>query len=119
MLFGGALLSFGPLGTTAWLTVWISVLVSCLGVYALRGLYFALTEEGKIPLPLTGTAIGLASVIGYLPDVYMGPLMGWVLDASPGVVGHQNVFALSIGFALLGLLSLWGFRKSVSIQKAD
>jgi len=113
MLLGAATLTFGPLGSAAWVTVWLSVLLSCLGVYALRGLYFALTDEGKIPLQLTGSAIGLASVVGYLPDVYMGPLMGWILDGWPGVVGHQLVFLLSIGFALLGIIGLWLFRKNV------
>jgi len=111
MVLGSAVLTFGALGVNAWLLVWTAVLVSCLGVYALRGLYFALTDEGRIPLALTGTAIGLASVVGYLPDVYMPPLTGWLLDSWPGVTGHRLNFALGIGFGVVGWAAVWLFGR--------
>jgi hypothetical protein len=31
-------------------------------------------------------------------------LMGWLLDRSPGAAGHQDVFAVVTGFALLGMV---------------
>ena len=113
MLVGGAAMAAGPLGAAATWTVLAAVVLSCLGVYALRGLYFALVDEGRTPLAATGATIGLASVVGYLPDVYMGPLMGWLLDGWPGAKGHRLVFALAIGFAAVGALAVWAFRRSV------
>ncbi len=47
---------------------------------------------GQIPYVHMGTAVGIISVIGYTPDVFMGPLMGYLLDHFPGLVGT------SIGF---------------------
>lgn len=110
MLSGAIGICFGPLATWGVLTVWLAVFVGALGVYALRGLYFAIVDEADISIILSGTAFGLASVIGYLPDVFMPPLMGQLLDVYPGVLGHRLVFGLGIGFGLLGLVSVLVFR---------
>jgi sugar phosphate permease len=63
-----------------WLLV-LTIAGACLGIYALRGIYFALFQEAKVPLAFTGTAVGIVSVIGYTPDIFMGPLMGiyWIV----------------------------------------
>lgn len=98
-------------GTVGAGMVTMFVLIICtasLGIFALRGLYYAIMGEGGIPLAVTGTAVGVVSVIGYTPDVFMGPLMGWLLDATPGAGGHRQVFAVAAGFAVAGLgASAW------------
>lgn len=43
-------------------------------MYALRGLYYGMLEEADIPIALSGAAIGWASTIGYIPDVF-SPLL--------------------------------------------
>jgi len=80
-------------------------------VYALRGVYFALTQEAGIPLAQTGAAVGMVSVLGYTPDVFMGPLMGVLLDGSPGTPGHRHLFLVLAGFALLGGLASVAFGR--------
>ena len=117
MLSGAIGVALGPLATWGVLTVWFAVFVGGLGVYALRGLYFALIDEADIPILLTGTAVGLASVIGYLPDIFMPPLMGQLLDVYPGVLGHRLVFGLGVGFGVLGLIAVWVFRRIGGIIK--
>jgi MFS family permease len=87
----------------------LTIICSSIGIFALRGLYFAIMQEGKVPMAYTGCAVGLVSVIGYMPDVFMGPLMGYLLDQSPGAAGHQHVFWLVSGFALLGLIASYLF----------
>jgi len=37
-------------------------------------------ELGDIPLLATGTAVGLISIVGYTPDVFSGPLIGYLLE---------------------------------------
>ena len=92
----------------------ISIAIMALGVYSLRTLYFAVLEEAKIPLAITGTAIGVISVVGYTPDIFSGPLIGYFLDANPGAVGLQHSFALMAGFALVGFFaSVFLWRDSV------
>lgn len=88
-----------------------AIISTCLGVYAVRGLYFALVQEAQIPLEISGTSIGLISVIGFTPDIFMGPLMGYLLDENPGVLGHQLVFLVLAVFAFIGVLATIQFRK--------
>jgi sugar phosphate permease len=52
---------------------------------------------------LTGTAVGLVSVVGYTPDIFMGPINGYLTDTYPGALGHQYFFGVLAGFAVLGL----------------
>ena len=78
--------------------------------YALRGVYFAVFDEGRVPVAVTGTAVGLVSVVGYTPDIFMGPLMGALLDGSPGITGHQHLFYVLTGFSVVGLLATFAFR---------
>jgi MFS transporter, GlpU family, inner membrane protein len=101
---------------------WFIILVlasTSAGIYGLRGIYFALFQESKIPLVYIGSAAGLISVIGYTPDIFMGPLMGFVLDRSPGALGHQHLFAILAGFASIGLVVTLLFRKTVSQRAID
>ncbi|MCL5244701.1 MFS transporter [Cellulophaga sp. 20_2_10] len=100
LLFASGIIT--PNSTTLFL---VSILITVTGVYAVRSLYFATMQEGHIPLILTGTAVGLISIIGYTPDIFAGPLMGVLLDNSPGELGHQHVFIMLASFSLIGLLA--------------
>ena len=83
----------------------ISIIFMAIGVYATRVLYFAIMEEAKLPLAITGTAVGFISVVGYTPDIFTGPLIGALLDNSPGELGHQHVFIAMAIFSLIGFLA--------------
>jgi MFS family permease len=88
----------------------MTIICASLGIFALRGLYYAIMKEGKIPVAFTGSAVGLVSVVGYTPDIFMGPVMGYLLDRSPGPTGHQHVFLVVFGFAIAGLAGSVAFR---------
>ena len=92
-----------------WMLV-AAVAGTSVGIYAVRGIYFALFEEARVPLAFTGSAVGLVSVIGYTPDIFMGPLMGYLIDRSPGALGHQYVFGVVAAFAAVGLIATWLFQ---------
>jgi len=94
--------------------LYANVLVSCAAVFGLRGVYFALFEEGSVPIETTGTAVGLVSVIGYTPDVFVAVVGGWLLDRSPGVTGHQHFFLFLCAFAVIGLVASLRFRSAQS-----
>lgn len=106
-------LGIGLLPANEYLFSILIIVIMAIGIYALRGLYFAITEESKIPLHQTGTLIGIISVVGYTPDIFMGPLIGYILDANPGAVGHQNLFFVLLGFATVGLFAAIFFRRKV------
>jgi MFS family permease len=87
-----------------------TVAATSVGIYAVRSVYFALLGEARVPLAVTGSAIGLVSVIGYTPDVFMGPVMGYLIDRSPGALGHQHVFLFVAGAAVVGLIATLLFQ---------
>jgi len=83
----------------------MSVFLIAIGLYSARSLYFAVMEEGRIPIVYTGTAVGLISVIGYTPDIFAGPAYGYLLDSNPGESGFQNVFWMLTAFAIIGAIA--------------
>ena len=85
----------------------INVAVISSAVYALRGIYFSLLEYGGIPSAVTGTAVGIVSVIGYTPGIILPTLGGMILDANPGAPGYQNLFLLVAAMSSLGLIAAY------------
>jgi sugar phosphate permease len=102
--------------TLEWL-FFLSLFTTGLGVYAIRTLYFAVIEETNIPLAITGTAVGLLSLIGYTPDIFTGPVIGYFLDNNPPEIGHQYVFIFFSCFCVLGLISAFLFYKLVGNKR--
>ena len=109
--FGALLFATGIISASATALFFVSILVVATGVYAARSLYFAVMERGKIPIVLTGTAVGLISLIGYTPDIFAGPAMGYLLDNSPGAEGHQHVFWMLAVFSFIGGVAAWGYHQ--------
>lgn len=89
-------------GTTI---VYINFFITYIAVYALRGVYFALIEENRTPKFLTGAAVGLMSLVGFAPDALFWPIAGRILDANPGIVGHQNYFLFLAAITAVGILA--------------
>lgn len=88
----------------------MSLLFTAIGVYSIRALYFAVLKEAKISVLYTGTAVGIVSFVGYTPDVFMSPWMGYLLDNNPGELGHQYVFLVLSSFAFVGLITSLLFK---------
>lgn len=84
--------------------IYLNLFVTFFAVFALRGIYFALLEENRTPATITGAAVGMVSLIGYTPEIFFAPITGRILDANPGVVGHQNFFLFLTGVAALGVI---------------
>lgn len=111
--FAILVLAYAPLSvlTTSGIGVqliYVNLLVSLFAVFALRGIYFALLEENSTPVHVTGAAVGIVSLVGYTPEIFFAPIAGRILDANPGLVGHQNFFLFLTLIAALGVLTvLW------------
>ncbi|WP_435412668.1 MFS transporter [Psychroserpens mesophilus] len=114
MLITSLVFASGILNDSTTLLFILSIGTMALGVYSARVLYFATLEESKIPLALTGTAVGFISIVGYTPDIFAGPLMGYVLDANPGEIGLRHVFAIMSGFSLVGSIAAYFLYKNPS-----
>ncbi|WP_322079004.1 MFS transporter [Burkholderia cepacia] len=80
------------------------VLVLFIGIltYAIRGLYWSLLDDCKVPTHCAGLAIGLISVLGYSPDVFVPLINGYVTQTFPGAHGYQLYFGYIAAIALCG-----------------
>lgn len=108
---GALLFATGFMTNASTALFFMSILVVATGVYAARSLYFAVMESGQIPLVLTGTAVGIVSLAGYTPDIFAGPLIGYFLEAAPGIVGHQHVFWMLALFSAVGGVAAFIYHK--------
>jgi len=91
--------------------IYLNFFATFVGAFALRGIYFALLEENRTPKFLTGAAVGLMSLVGYTPEIFFGPISGRILDADPGLLGHQNNFIFLAIIAGVGVVAvLWLVR---------
>lgn len=108
-IIGSVLMSSGWIAPSGSLMLAASIIILSIGIYAMRGVYFALLQEGKIQVAVSGTAIGIISVVGFTPDIFMGPLMGYLIDNHPGAAGHQYVFSVLGGFSMVGLMAAFIF----------
>lgn len=103
-LAGALLIGSGLPGRAAVLAL-LNLAFTATGIYGLRAIYFAVLREAGIGIALTGTAVGIMSFIGYTPEIFIGPLMGLLLDGFPGEAGHRYVFLVLAGFATIGMLT--------------
>ena len=108
---GSAALASDILTASMYVPYIVTMVCASLGIFALRGLYYAIMEEGQVPLAYTGSAVGLVSVIGYTPDIFMGPLMGYLLDSAPGASGHRHIFIAVTIFSVAGVIASLTFIK--------
>ena len=68
-----------PIPGAAWILLG-NTLLGAAAFFGLRGLYFALFEEARVPAALTGTAVGFVSVVGYTPDIFVTYVAGVLID---------------------------------------
>jgi sugar phosphate permease len=104
-------LSYFLLATAIPSAVWTNIifanlLITYFAVFALRGVYFALLQESKTPKHLTGSTVGLISLVGYTPDIFFAPIGGRILDSASVLVGHQRYFMFLTGIAIVGVLAI-------------
>ena len=92
-----------------WMLLSTVVLIS-LGIFALRGVYFALIKGTDIPDHLAGLAVGVISLIGFTPDIII-PLYKEYLttmfthNGQLDLTYHQVLYGSFFAVALLGVVA--------------
>ena len=110
--------AFLPASPSVLIIAIVLMLLFSAGIFAMRGIYFATLDEcQKVPRSLMGTAIGVVSVIGFFPDVYMNAIVGAMMDAYPGAAGYKHVFLIMLGFAVVGLIASVVLNRKIKKNK--
>ena len=91
--------------------IYLNFIISMIAIFSLRGIFYSLLEEIKLPITITGIAVGIISFIGYMPDIFIGPIFGYFLDKSTNINSFQNCFLI------LFLISASGFIASYRLGK--
>ena len=92
--------------------IMINIMISMAAVFALRGIYFCYLQETKIPINIIGFSVGIISLIGFFPDVYIGPVFGYFLDT------YSKVKAFNLCYIFLLILSLIGFYSALKLHNS-
>ena len=114
MLIGSLIFASGIITNHLNLIFLLSLVITAVGTYAVRALYFSIFNEAKIPIKVTGTAVGLISVVGYTPDIFATPIIGYLLDNYPESLGYQYVFTMLLLFSSLGLWASINFNRNLN-----
>ena len=114
LILASAILGFGFVNTQPVFLSFTIFIFMALGTYSLRGLYFAIIEETKTPIQMTGTLVGIISVVGFTPDIFMSLFIGYMLGENPTLIDYQHLFTTFTIIPIVGLLAALGFRKSIS-----
>ncbi|MEG0856761.1 MAG: MFS transporter [Terrisporobacter sp.] len=98
------------------ITIVLTTLMPCALGIMVYGVAFSMVGECKFPTAVTATVIGIASIIGYLPDFYMHNLCGLLLD-NMGAAGYTYIFVMLAGISLLGAFLAYVIKKRVSKEE--
>ncbi|MBU5294284.1 MFS transporter [Anaerosalibacter bizertensis] len=80
-------------------------------------LTWAMMEEGNVPKRVSGTAAGVISTIGYLPEIFVSLLAGNLLDKYPGVTGYRYFFTFLIVMMAIGVVCVLIWRRHLEKNK--
>ncbi len=95
------------LGSTALLGI---VLVIGFLTYAVRGIFWSTLQSCDVSNKIKGLAIGIISLLGYSPDIYLPLLEGFLLEQYPGKQGYAIYFGGIAATGLLGAVAAWQLK---------
>lgn len=86
-------------------------------IYAVRSQYFAVHDDAGIPVNMSGRVSGIASCLGYTPDLFMYTLVGGWMD-NYGRTGYNMTWAYAMVAALLCAVITFVLSRIVKKEKA-
>lgn len=115
LLATAALVAMALLPTTAAAAMLLTV-VLLVGIltYAVRGIFWSTLDGCDVPNRIKGLAIGVISLVGYCPDVYLPLLNSALLEAYPGRTGYMIYFLAIASMGLVGAGAAWLLGRRVS-----
>ena len=107
-----ASIAFLPDIAGAFLVLGIVLLIGLL-TYAVRGVFWSTLDSCNVPNRIKGLAIGVISLIGYSPDIYLPLLNSALLEAYPGRTGYAIYFVGLSVMGLFGALAAWQLGRRI------
>ncbi|MGY6172040.1 MFS transporter [Candidatus Mycoplasma pogonae] len=120
VVFSFVLFMLGLLTVSSWTMGLVFLIFMCLSFFAIgaaRSIYWVPMTETKIPVSIFGIAIGIISIVGFLKDVWVSPVLEEIF-AFGGYEGNTGIFnnlGLSILFGFLLANAILAFITSIFI----
>lgn len=119
----GLALSFGlfivmPSKASLCVMVVANFFVGLFFIYAVRSQYFAVHDDAGIPLNMSGRVSGIASCLGYTPDIFMYTLVGSWMD-NYGRTGYNMTWAYAMAAAVLCAIITFILSRIVKKENAQ
>jgi len=93
------------------------IIISGLFLYAIRGTYWSLLGQSKIEAAIMGTAIGVISFIGYLPDIVLPQMNSFLWNTFGNEGGYKAYFVVSMVIGLAGAAVAIVYKKLHTAEK--
>jgi sugar phosphate permease len=106
-----ALMALVPANSAALLMILIVLLIGLLS-YGVRGLYWATLGRCDVPNKIKGLAIGIISMIGYFPEVYLPLLSASLIEQYPSGDGYKIYYLIVSSAGLLGAYAAYLLSKA-------
>ena len=81
----------------------IMLLLVGIAMFLCKGTYFSVQPELGIPTNVSATAVAIATMIGYLPDMFVHTMFGNWIDAY-GNAGYTRILIYGVVTGVLGLI---------------
>ncbi len=96
--------------------LYFAVATSSVLIYGVRGIYWASFNTARIEPRRAGLAIGLISMIGYTPDIYMPLVNTYLIDTYGDALGFQLYFG---GVGLTAIIGGASAFYLLALSKSD
>lgn len=99
--------------------VFMLALVILVGVltYAIRGLYWAILDGCDVPVHVTGLAVGVISMIGYTPDIFLPLLNGYLAERYEGLTVYHLYFGYIASVGVIGMFACRKLKKMIDAKR--
>ncbi|WP_322044721.1 MFS transporter [Paraburkholderia sp. J67] len=105
-----------PGSVPMWLLALCIVLLGLM-TYSVHGLYWAIIDRCHVPPRMTGLAIGIISMIGLSPDVFLPMISSAISHRFPGVLGTQLYFVYIGACCLVGSGLVYVFSRRTAYYR--
>ena len=105
-----------PSGINGTVLVILLLLVG-VAMFLCKGTYFSVQPELGIPTTVSATAVSIATLIGYLPDMFVHTMFGNWIDTY-GNAGYSRIIIYGVGTCVLGAVAaIIAVRQSKKVRE--
>ena len=103
--------------TSAVSMIMVSIVMIGLLTYGIRGIYWATLDSCGVPATIKGLAIGVISIVGYLPDIYLPILKNGCFDLWGGNAGYVAYYSFLAAGGVGGSAAAWALHRRAQQQQ--